>query len=120
MRSLVDASLCLMHGVDRPPFDDQTREWRALHDRVLEAERILLYTLEFDVAIEQPYAVVTTQLRRWRDAGIFGSKATKVPELAALDRAAAALIFAWCVAPRPRRAASLFPRCTVAALRAAD
>lgn len=97
VKHLIDASYCVLHGTDRPPFEEASVEWRTRRDGLLETERILLYTLEFDVAIEQPYGMVTTQLRRWRDGGVFGSRFDKIPELAALDRAAAALIFAWCV-----------------------
>lgn len=96
VRHFVDASFCVLRGVERPPHgfnEEASAEWRAARDALLEAERVLLHSLEFDVAVEQPYAAITGALRRWRDAGAFGSRFERVPELAALDRAAASLAF---------------------------
>lgn len=100
MRHFVDAAYCLAHGVDAPPEssrDETSSDWCRRRDALLEAERVLLQTLEFDFAVEQPATVITSALRRWRDAGQFGSRFERVPELAALDRAAASIAFVWCV-----------------------
>lgn len=99
-KHFVDAAHCVAHATEAPPEsarDEASSEWRTRRDALLEAERVLLQTLEFDFAVEQPAAVITGALRKWRDAGTFGSRFEKVPELAALDRAAAALAFIWCV-----------------------
>jgi hypothetical protein len=56
-------------------------------------ERIVLYTLEFDCAVQHPYGIITAQVKRWRDAGCFGPREEKSFEAQALDRAAAEVAF---------------------------
>jgi len=63
LRQVMDAVHCVLHGgsesAARVPGEDGSPEFLAARDGVLEAERVLLYTLEFDVAIDQPYAAIT-------------------------------------------------------------
>lgn len=113
VRSLIDASFCVESGMERSPFDEASAEWRARRDAILEAERILLHTLEFDAAIDQPYPIITACLRKWKESGMFSgglssssaaaggvmsggggsSRGEKIPELQALDKAAGTLAF---------------------------
>lgn len=54
----------------------------------------LLYTLEFDVAVDHPYGEITSHIRKWwREDGIFGPRDVRVPELSMWDRAACDLAF---------------------------
>ncbi len=43
----------------------------ALHQRVLDTERCLLYTLEFDVGVVHPYRFIQATLVAWKEAGVF-------------------------------------------------
>jgi hypothetical protein len=43
----------------------------ALHQSVLEAERCVMYTLEFDVGVVHPYAFLGAHLKCWKKAGVF-------------------------------------------------
>jgi hypothetical protein len=94
VRSLIDASFCVQSGMDRSPFEENSAEWRGRRDAILEGERIMLHTLEFDAAVEQPYPLITAALRKWKEQGMFGgSRFDKIPELQALDKAAGTMAF---------------------------
>ena len=43
----------------------------ALHQSVIEAERCIMYTLEFDIGVVHPYAFINAHLKRWKLAGVF-------------------------------------------------
>jgi hypothetical protein len=45
--------------------------FNALHQRVVDAERCLLYTLEFDVGVSHPYRFIQATLVAWKEAGVF-------------------------------------------------
>lgn len=46
-------------------------EFLALRQTVLDAERIVLYSLEFDVGVVHPYGAIQTTLTLWKEAGVF-------------------------------------------------
>ena len=54
-----------------PPLDQRSAEFAALRQSVLDTERQLLYTLEFDVGVALPYTLISTQLTAWKEAGAF-------------------------------------------------
>ena len=65
-------------------------------DRLNDMERIVLYTLDMDVAAETPFALITAQVKKWKDGMWFaargtergGSATSSSAEAVALDRAA--------------------------------
>jgi hypothetical protein len=61
----------------------------ALRGRLLDAERRLMYTLGFDIAVEQPYPLITAALRRWRAAATASSSASSASSAAAAAGSAA-------------------------------
>lgn len=78
------------------PFSQTDSEFAQLRDRVLDAERIVQGTLQFDESAEHPYVLVTGQIKKWRDAGVLGTKSEKLQaELQSFDRAACSLAFQW-------------------------
>ncbi len=79
------------------PRDPATPDFIALREQLCDTERIVLYTLEFDVAVQHPYGIITAQVKRWRDDGLFGSREEKSVEAQTIDRAAAEVAFSWCV-----------------------
>jgi hypothetical protein len=44
-----------------------------LRQKILDTERALLYTLEFDVAVEHPYPVLKATVLAWKEQGLFGA-----------------------------------------------
>lgn len=64
-------------------------DYAALRDKLTDMERRVLYTLEFDAAVELPYAHITAQVVRWRDAGVLGRKSDAGPAAGFLDKWAA-------------------------------
>lgn len=94
-------------------------EYSARRDVLCDLERIVLYTLEFDVSVQHPYGTITAQVKRWRDAGLFGAREVRRPrvgnasllplmgaavclcvqeksvEAQTIDRAAAEVAFEW-------------------------
>lgn len=108
--AVLEAAHCALHGARRLPYAEQSAEARPLRNELLEAERVLLATLEFDASVEQPYALVKRTLQAWKretaasgaGAGASASSAgehhrEKRPELAALERAANDILLASCV-----------------------
>jgi hypothetical protein len=63
-------------------------EFAALRDRLTDMERQLLHALQFDVAVELPFATVTGTLLRWRDGGSLGRRDEAGAVASQLDRAA--------------------------------
>ena len=94
IRDVMAASHRSRHANARLPFEAGTPPFIARRDAVTDAERRVLYTLEFDVAVEAPYPAITAAVKRWRDAGCFGKREEKSAEAFALDRAAGEVAFA--------------------------
>lgn len=46
-------------------------EFLALRQTVLDSERVVLYSLEFDVGVVHPYGAIQTTLTLWKEAGVF-------------------------------------------------
>lgn len=73
----------------KPAPKDPDIEYIALREHLCDVERVVLYTLEFDVAVQHPFGLITGQVKRWRDAGLFGPRDEKSIEAQTLDRVAA-------------------------------
>jgi hypothetical protein len=95
VKHFISIAYCCQHELDALPFEVGSPPYIAYRDQLLDAERRLLYTLEMDVAVEQPYALATHQIKKWRDSGRFGTHADKPMELAVLDKAASDVAFDW-------------------------
>jgi hypothetical protein len=54
-------------------LDQSSQAYSSLRRAVLDTERALLYTLEFDVAVEHPYPLIKSAVQSWKDQGLFGS-----------------------------------------------
>src|SRR5690606_39236484 len=93
VKLLLTTAYCCQHDVEVLPFEATSAAFTAYRDQILDAERRLLYTLEMDVAVEHPYALIVDILRKWRDAGRFGSRASTGPELPMMRRAAEDIAF---------------------------
>jgi hypothetical protein len=52
-------------------LDQRGPEFRDHRQAVLDAERIILFTLDFDVGVVHPYATIGSTLTLWREAGVF-------------------------------------------------
>ena len=102
--AVLEAAHAVTSGARRLPFAEGSPEARPARAALLQAERVLLAALDFDAAVEQPYPIVRAALQAWRRDTAGPDPKEKRPELAALERAAASLIFAACVRRRRARA----------------
>lgn len=57
--------------------DASSPEYRNITVQILEMERIMLYTLEFDVVTDLPNKIIHSIVRYWRDIGIFENPLVK-------------------------------------------
>ena len=89
IRDVMAASHRSRYANARMPFEAPSPEFVAQRDRLTDTERQVLYTLEFDVAVDAPYSSITASLKKWKEVGLFGRREEKSPEAAALDRVAA-------------------------------
>ncbi len=71
VRHVLHASLDVAAGTKKPRMDVSSAVFKALKAAVLDAERRVMYTLEFDIAVEQPYPLVKSFLLGLKDAGVF-------------------------------------------------
>jgi len=67
VRSVAAAAWDALHQGRAPRPDAQSAAFAALRAGVLEAERCMLHTLEFDVAVELPFALMGQRVREWRE-----------------------------------------------------
>ncbi len=71
VRYVINSSWDAWHGGRRPRLAQDGDEFRALRQSVLDMERIVLYTLEFDIAVEHPFPLVRAYLLALKEAGVF-------------------------------------------------
>jgi Cyclin, N-terminal domain len=93
MKDVIVASWVIQHNGSKFPFTSDSNEMIEMRDRVADCERQVLYTLEFDVSVDQPYEFIGKQCRIWRDNNQLGSKNEKPSLAALLDRTSADLAF---------------------------
>jgi hypothetical protein len=73
VRSVAAAAWDALHQGRAPRPDAQSAAFAALRAGVLEAERCMLHTLEFDVAVELPFALMGQRVREWREGNHLGA-----------------------------------------------
>ncbi len=95
VRPIINCSRSVWHRGAAPALEQRGPAFRELRQRVLDAERAVLFSLEFDVGVVHPYAAVSATLVGWRDAGVFepgwprGSKNSAAPREVVSARALA-------------------------------
>lgn len=73
VRHVVNASWDAYYRGTKPRPDERSAEFAALRQQVLDTERCVLYTLQFDISIDFPYGTIRDTLRMWREEGLFGA-----------------------------------------------
>jgi hypothetical protein len=71
-RELLDAMLLTEKDIETTKLPPE--EVAKLKDLLGQKERLVLYTLEFDMAVEHPYGHIVELIRSWRDEGVLGVK----------------------------------------------
>jgi hypothetical protein len=87
-------------SASRARLDDMGAEFAMLRQQLLDTERCVLYTLQFDIAIDMPYNAIKDTIRAWKEEGLFGSAwprgasgAQAPPEILALNFSATNIAF---------------------------
>ena len=73
VRHVINCSWDVFHRGLKPRLEPQGAAFADLRASVLETERCILYTLEFDVAVEHPFPHIKQRILDWRDGGVFRS-----------------------------------------------
>jgi len=73
VRHVINCSWDVFHRGLKPRLEPQSAAFAELRANVLETERCILYTLEFDVAVEHPFPHIKQRILDWRDGGVFRS-----------------------------------------------
>ena len=68
---MINCSRSVWGGGKLPALDQRGSEFRDHRQAVLDAERVILFTLDFDVGVVHPYATIGSTLTLWREAGVF-------------------------------------------------
>lgn len=73
IRTVINSSWEAYHGNRKPKLEQFGSEFPVIRQHILDTERCVLYTLEFDVAVEHPYPIIKNTVIQWKDQGVFGT-----------------------------------------------